>query len=131
MQSIFLLTASWLLDHKALKVATSYVKNLKIENNNFQFVIFGFELHLNVYLINEFIIYSTTFNEINFLQFAEIALSKELLETRESSQADYYIALSRLQLMSKQYDEALNSLNRATAIDHQVCSHLSLDFVFY
>ena len=58
-------------------------------------------------------------------QFAEIALSKELLESRDYAHADYHVALSRLQLMNKQYEEALKSLEQATTIDHQV-SHFKI-----
>ena len=53
-------------------------------------------------------------------QFAEIALSKELIETRDYFQADYFIALSRLQLMKKEYTEAMESLANATTLDHEV-----------
>ena len=35
-------------------------------------------------------------------------------------QADYYIALSRLQLMKKEYKAALESLTEATALDLEV-----------
>ncbi|CAK8696784.1 unnamed protein product [Clavelina lepadiformis] len=53
------------------------------------------------------------------LKFAEIALSQELLTCNGSCNADYFILLSRLQLMRKQYKEALESLKSATSLDNE------------
>jgi len=63
---------------------------------------------------------SLLFTFTRVLQFAEKALSHELLVAKDNLSAEYYIALARLSMMRKQYGKAKDNLELASSLNNEV-----------